>query len=241
MTNLEAVNRLLRIEGIIRGDDDAATSFSDTAHANMIQMARIAIEDGLADLTADALIPHEEAEGYITTVSGTRTYNLAGDFIRFADEFPFFERVSAATSTGTALGERIELYRGGEEKLRREDPHYRDELGREDYWYEVNTTTNQVGFWRVPDGTRLYRYWYQKDVSVTEQGDNLPFTKTYTANAFCQMCSIRFRIMRLDPDVRKQLYPGGAERDPEYVAARARVFALIAKRKIARRYGRKYT
>ncbi len=50
MTFLEAVNRVLRMEGIILGDDDDLTSFSDTQHAATQSMARIAIQSQLADL-----------------------------------------------------------------------------------------------------------------------------------------------------------------------------------------------
>lgn len=240
MTFLQAVNRLLRIEGIIRGDDDAASSFSDTAHSNMIQMARIAIEDTLADLTSAKLIPYEEAQGHISVSQGTRTYNLASDFIRFIGQNPFMEQVSAATTTGTATGDRIYMYKGGEQQLRIDDHKYQEEQNEPQFWYPVNTSTAQVGFWRVPDGTYHYRYWYQKDVSVSVAADNLPFSRTPEADAFCQAASIRFRMMRLDPDIRKQLYPMGAEKDPEYAAAKSRIFELLRRYDSFARYGRKY-
>ena len=43
-----AVNRLLRLNAIITGDDDNITTFSDTQHAAAISLAQIAIQDELA-------------------------------------------------------------------------------------------------------------------------------------------------------------------------------------------------
>ena len=50
MTFLEAVTRIMRSEGIIRGDKDAPVSFSDLQHGATIQLAQMAIQDELNEL-----------------------------------------------------------------------------------------------------------------------------------------------------------------------------------------------
>ena len=86
MDFLSAVNRVLRLAGIIAGYDDNLTSFSDTQHEAMSNLAQISIQDELNDLVADKVLPYEQATAFITIVTGTRIYSLANDFIRMQDE-----------------------------------------------------------------------------------------------------------------------------------------------------------
>ena len=44
MNFLGAVTRVMRINGILRGDTDAPTTFSDLQHGATIQLAQIAIQ-----------------------------------------------------------------------------------------------------------------------------------------------------------------------------------------------------
>ena len=101
MNFVNGVNRVLRHAGIIAGDDDDLNSFSDTQHANLSRKAQIAIQDELAELFADKVFPYEQTQAFITLSSGTRTYSLDSNFIRFLDKNPFLLEVSAATTTGT--------------------------------------------------------------------------------------------------------------------------------------------
>lgn len=243
MNYLDAVNRLLRIEGIVSGDDTDATSFSDTAHSNSINLAKIAIDSELSDCVSDKVIPYEEADGHITLAQSTQKYSLASDFVRMIDENPFLEKVDAATSTGVAQGERLYAYNGGEKQLRSDQWDYRTKEGDPTHFYFVGGTSNQIGIWQVPDSNangEIYRYFYQKAVSVTNESDLIPFINEDTARAFVDACAIRFRAIRLDPDIRKQLYPSGVENDPEHQAAKARLFELIRREPPPSSYGRKY-
>lgn len=242
MNFLDAVNRMLRIEGIISGDDDNATSFADTAHSNMINLAQIAIQDELSDYVSDRTISYEEADGYITTVASQQKYSLNSDFVRMTDEHPFLAKVDAATSTGVADGTQIYPYRGGESQLRRDAYNYRTETGDPVYYYHTGGTANQIGFYPVPETAGdIYRYDYQKDVSVSVVSDVIPFINEITSQAFVACAAIRFRAFRLEPDIRKQLYPSGVENDPEHQAAKARVTELVRREPPIRRYGRSYS
>ena len=67
-TFVDAVNRVMRIEGILRGDDDAITDFTSSQHAASIEFAKIAIQAELAWLTSlETLdIPYERTTGTVT-------------------------------------------------------------------------------------------------------------------------------------------------------------------------------
>src|SRR5687768_9430744 len=81
---LDAVNRVLAANGILRGDTDEVTGFSDLQHGATVRLARIAIQDELNELMSDTLLPSErDTTGSITTEAGTRSYSLANNFIRF--------------------------------------------------------------------------------------------------------------------------------------------------------------
>ena len=73
MIFLDAVNRIMRITGIIRGDVDAITTFSDLQHGASINLAMIAVQDTFTDLMAFYDFPAERASGSITLLNGTRT------------------------------------------------------------------------------------------------------------------------------------------------------------------------
>ena len=49
MTPLKLVNRIFRLNAIIRGDNDPITSFSDVQHNASTQLAIIAVQDEIGD------------------------------------------------------------------------------------------------------------------------------------------------------------------------------------------------
>ena len=83
MNLLEAVTRILRQNAILRGDTDAPASFSDTNHNASMQLAIMAIQDEVAYLVADKLIPYEKTSDTITLSPSTRTYSLDSTFVNF--------------------------------------------------------------------------------------------------------------------------------------------------------------
>ena len=107
MVFLDAINRVMRLNGIIRGDTDLITTFSDTAHNASLNIAIVAIQDELGDLVADKLIPYEKGSSTITLVSGTRTYTLASDLTRLYAVPKFYDSVN---------NRMIYEYSGGQER-----------------------------------------------------------------------------------------------------------------------------
>src|SRR5258708_38907795 len=85
----------MRIEGILRGDTDAVTTFSDLQHGATINLAQIAIPDELNELTSDILLPYEKkTTGSVVTVAATRSYALAADFVRFYGRAMLYDSVN---------------------------------------------------------------------------------------------------------------------------------------------------
>jgi hypothetical protein len=241
MNFLDGVNRILRTEGVIAGDDDNASSFSDTAHENMLNLAKIAVQDSLSDFISDRSVPFEQAESYITFTTGTRLYSLASDFMRFIDPKPKMYKVDVATTIGIADGTFLYSYKGGEKQLRADIFDYQTVRGDPYYFYGEGGTTKQIGVYPVPNSDsngEIYRYYYDKDVSVSVETDTLPFINESTAQAFIQSASVWFRALRIDPIERKQLFPQGIERDSEYQNAKSRVIELINQNPPATGYGR---
>jgi hypothetical protein len=231
MNFLQAVNRVLRTNSIIRGDDDEVATFSDTQHAATMNLAIIAIQDELNDLIADRVIPYEDTNksASITLVAGTRAYALESNFVRFLGEHAFFREAN----TNRLVVE----YPGGEDALRGvQGLAYLTDTGTPTWWYWENATTKQVAFYNVPnstyDGVLLY-YRYEKDLSVTNSSDTLPFQTEAEAQAFCGMASRRFKaLLEESPD------PSGyVMRDPSYLTAKSRLTNLIRPTNPSKNYG----
>lgn len=233
-TFIDGVNRLMRINGVIRGDDDAITTFSDTQHSAEIQLAQIAIQDELTDLVSDRLISYEKTTATITLSTSTRTYALATDFIRFYGTYPSFY-----DSTDNV---RIYEFKGGEDKLRDLDYQYKTTQGSPDFWYWHDTTTKQVAFYSVPNSTynnRSLSYDYEKSVTVTNSSDTLPFITTEEYHAFIRCASRRFEFYKMRNTEFGQAI-GDLNKDPIYSNAKACLYNLMRPTNPAKYYGHSY-
>ena len=216
----------MRANGIIRGDTDAPTTFSDLQHGATIQIAQIAIQDELNELTADNLLAYEKTSSTVSAVGGTRAYSLASDFVRFygtpmlyvsADNFEIFE------------------YPGGEDKLKLFDPAYKTTPGSPYSWYFELATTNKIAFYPVPDTAKSYAYDYEKDVSVTNSTDTLPFHNEPEAQAFCRMAARRFKyLFEEGSDI------NAIQKDIERMAAKVTLINLMRGTNPVNRYGPAY-
>lgn len=229
MDFITGVNRVLRINQVIRGDDDAITTFSDSQHSSDIQIAQIAIQNEITSLVADRLISYEKASATITLLTGTRTYALETDFIRFFGQFASFY-----DSTNNV---RIYEYAGGEDRLRDMDYTYQTTQGAPTFWYWHNTTTKQVAFYSVPDSTynnRSLSYDYEKSVMVTNTTDTLPFHNNEESFAFCDMSARRFKFMLADQPA------GLLTEDATYNDAKSRLLNLMRPTNPRKKYGRSY-
>ncbi len=228
MNFLAAVNRVLRTNGIIKGDDDEVTTFSDTQHNATLNLAIIAIQDELNELISDKLINYELATASITTSSGVRTYALATDFIRFYEDAFFLDSTS---------NNQIFEYPGGKQILRLENLNYATQTGSATWWYWEEATTKKVGFYLVPnDDGRVLTYDYQKDVSVSASTDTLPFQNEAEAQTFCTMAARRHKAL-VEDSPNSQIF---IDKDPTYTTSKARLLNLMRATNPTKNYGVDY-
>lgn len=236
MTFLEAVNLILRINTFISGDDDDLTSFSDTQHRASLNLAKISIKSSINELVADRLIPYEETDGNITLSSGTRLYSLPSDFVRFVGPAPFFLKLQGAIGSDSD-NQFVYEYPGGEDQLRWHVLDYRSQSGTPQWFYISNGTSKQIGLYPVPDSDddgNVYRFPYQKDVTVTNEGDSLPFHTEQEAQAFVDMAAryMKYLIEKLPVS---QLYE-----DPVFRTSKSALMALMKPIKSKESYGYRY-
>lgn len=236
MTFLEAVNRILRLEGVIQGDDDEITTFATTQHAATASLAQLAVQEQLADLVSDGVIPYERKSATITLVTSTRTYALATDFQKMENGF-----MDQEDGSGNVQGRRLLHY--PEEQLRNDDPQYRELTGAPTHFYIPGGTTKQVALYRVPSvdvNGQIYRYYYEADVSVSVTTDTIPFTTEMEAQTFVRMAARHFKYLKASPQIREALFPGGVTEDKVIAGARATLIGLLNPMPGKTHYGKRY-
>ena len=229
MTFLECVNRILRLNGQIRGDTDTIATFSETQHNAATQIAIIAVQDELADLIADRMIPYEVTSGTITLQTNTVSYTLASNFIRFYGEPHFYREAS---------GRQIYEYPGGREKLQIDVFNYETQYGQPNWFYWYPTTTKKVGFFQVPssaEDAQLWTYEYEKSVMVSVAADTIPLHNTEEANAFTQMAGRRHKFMFEDASGKTDIQ-NVLDQDVTYSRAKGRLMSLIVGQNPSRKY-----
>lgn len=220
MTLLEAVTRILRQNAILRGDTDAPSSFSDTNHQASMQLAIVAVQDEMAALTADKLLPYEKTSATITLATSTRTYALESDFVNFYGYPHFYDE------TGNRV---IPEYPGGQVQLQLVDYRYLTAEGAPNWWYWEPGTSKKVGFYQVPTSEyngRTLKYHYEKEIVLDEASDTMPFHNTTEANTFCQMAGRRFKFMYEDVDNKADIQ-GILDNDVSYKNARGTLVRLL--------------
>lgn len=234
---VSVVNDVLISEGIISGDDDEVDSFSSTQHVASIRLAKKAVQQEIAGLVADTLIPYEKTDAILTVTA--RTAALSSDFVRLQDEIPWLIETDVA---GTATGTWITEYPGGEERLRKIDIRYREVEAKPFHWYWVGGTSKTIGFYpTTPSGDTLYyRYYYEKDVSVANESDTVPFVTDTEVNTFIEAAARRFKFLYITPTVREQLFPQGLAKDPVILQARNTLTQLLRHEQPRTRYGRRF-
>lgn len=215
MNFLAGVNRVLRSGGIIRGDTDPVTTFSDLQHGATLNLAIIAIQDELTELVSDKLLPYErQSTGTVgPTVAGTRSYALPSGFIRFFGTPMLYD-----SSANVQLFEK----KGGEDQLKLMDSTYKTTPGNPTLWYFESTTTKKISFYPVPTEAKSYDIDFEGDVSVTSASDTLPFHNEIEAQAFCRLATRRFLCLFEEKDV------ATLKDDPERIAAKSVLADLIS-------------
>lgn len=229
-TFIDAVNQVLRRDGIIRGDDDNLTTFTDTTHNATSQMAQISVQDEITSLISDSLLNYQHKTSTVTMATGTRSYALPADFISMFGKIPLF--YYSANNT------QIYEFPGGEDVLRVSYFDYKTTQGTPNYFYFEKGTTKQVSFWLVPDSTFngiVFNFDYMADVNVTNSTDTLPFQNTDEFNTFCGMAAIRFKYL-----FREELRNEDFDKDPQYKKYRSTFLKLTRGKKLTTRYGSVY-
>lgn len=234
-TFLDTVNRVLRINTVIGADDEDLTSFDDLQHVATLQVAKISIQSTLTELVSDRIIPYEESDGTITTVTDQRAYSLPADFVRFKGDNPFLLKLDGS---GNSENRTVNHYRGGEEALRRAVLDYREQSGEPTWFYEIEGTTKQIGLYQVPNtnnnGTQ-YRFPYEKSVYVSVAADTMPFVTQQESDAFSDMAARRFQFLFTSQPIE------GLERDSVYAAAKTSLMNLVRITYPNNKYGYRYS
>lgn len=228
-TFLDGLNRLLRINSVIKGNDDKVVAFTDTDHASDIELGQIAIQDELNDLISDHFIGYEDAQTSFTSVASTTTYALATDFIRFIGKNPFLY-----DSTNNV---QIFEYPGGKDALRHDVPNYATQTGDPYWWYFEPDTTKKISVYPTPDSSnagKVYTYDYEKDVSISAATETIPFANTITYQSFISMAARRFFFMLAQKPL------GELNKDSTYSNAKSRLVNLMRHKNPRNRYGRKH-
>lgn len=230
MTFLDCVNRMLRINGFIRGDTDTLTTFSDTSHNSSSQMAQIAVQMEITELSGRGLLPYQhKTNGSLTMTTNTRTYALPSDFVQMWGDPPFFYDSVAEFQ--------VFEFQGGENNLRNSILTYRTDPGYPLWFYFELGTTQQVSFYPVPDSARnglVLAFDYSASVNVLNSTDVIPLPTIDQQYAFVGMAARRFKFLyegKIDTPV---------EDDPVYREARSMLFSLIKGKQPATRYGNIY-
>ena len=226
-TFLDAVNRVLRVNTIIKGDDDNITTFMDVQHNATLNLAIIAIQNELTEVTSDSLIPLERATGSVATSNGVRAYALASDFIQFYGNALLYDSSS---------NRQLFQYPGGEKKLRLEIFDYKTQAGQPNWWYFADAASKQIAFYQVPNSAITYSYDYERSVYVEIASDELPFHNKEEAHTFCMMAARRFKFLFEDAQNTDLVL----QNDASYQGAKARLARVMAGQNPPGRYGNIY-
>lgn len=171
-TLLNAVNEVFKRVGMIIGDSQDLTSFTDQARQRSINVAIQVINEGVDELysVSSVTMPAGQKQGTFTLATGTRGYALATDFTQFA---PYPGQVLAIDKTNTQF---IYEYPGGYNALLLLDPE-QDDTGLPTY-AAINPTDGTLQVDRAPTSTdngKVYTYQYLKDLVMSATTDTVPF------------------------------------------------------------------
>ncbi len=230
MTYLEAVNRIFRSTGILRGDDDEITLFTDTQHAAAIALAKIAVEDQLGSLIGDEILQIETTDATIDLVNGTRTYALASDFHKMRQmRFLYVDSSSESENTWVEACNR----NADEMELAFQIQDYREQTGDPTSWYWASAANALVGFYPVPTSAQKLRYYYEKEQLVTDETDVLPFHTETQAQQFARLAQRQFELTF---ESKSDLV--SIEQDPGMLTQRGVLMQMLSRNARTASYGR---
>lgn len=215
VTLLDAVNLLLKRVGLVAGDAQPLESLTDSARQRGIDLAIQVIGEGVDALftAQDLPMPLSVAEGTITLETGVHAYELAEDLVRM--RWPLTDRTN---------NQYMFEYPGGYDDLIVADPD-QSFTGLPNYGC-IRETDGMLYVERSPtaaeDG-RVYTYFYDKDLTLDEATDVMPFNAAVARAMVPAWAQIWKREMR-----------GVSEFDAEQFKANIGRAARLLPRKTAR-------
>lgn len=168
-TLLNGVNAVLVRTKIIQGDSGTLTSLTDSGRQGFIDIAVQIWNEVIEELYSATSIPlpQEMAEDTITLVTDTRSYALQSDLIQL--RFPLLDETN---------GQFIAEYRGGYEQMVADQPYPANYTGLP-YLGAISPVNSELYLDRIPtsdENGRVYKYRYDKDISMSAAADTFPFT-----------------------------------------------------------------
>jgi len=168
-TLLDGVNDALTMGRLIQGQDQRFTSLTSSQYQNEIDNMVIAINQVIGHIyDTESLQPDKEAEGTVTLVTSTREYTFPADY----------ESMVSDTLLNVSDGYQIFRYPGTYEHLLQSQLTPSSYTGRPFYW-TINPTNGNLYLDTLPtveDNGIVYRYLYEKSISLEAFDDTFPFS-----------------------------------------------------------------
>ena len=168
-TLLNCVNEVLKRVQVIQGDSGLLTSLTDPGRQVFIDLAVQVWNELIEDLYSQSNIPmpNELAENTITLVTSDRDYALQTDLVQL--HFPLIDETN---------GQYITEYPGGYMQMVEDQNFPSNYTGLANY-AAIRPTDGELYLDRIPTANEnglVYKYRYDKDVSMSLAADTVPFT-----------------------------------------------------------------
>jgi len=166
-TLLNAVNEVLKRVGLIAGDALLLQSLTDSGRQRAIDVAVQVIGEGVDELFTVTGIekPQGQAQSTVVLTLNTRAYSLASDLVRL--RFPLIDKTNF---------QYVFDFPGGYEALLVYDPT--QSFTGLPFYATIRSTDGLLYVDRAPtaqDVGRVYTYQYDKDLTLDEAADPVPF------------------------------------------------------------------
>lgn len=195
-TLLQGVNEVLKRANIITSGSEL-TSLTDASRQTFIDVAVQIWNEAVEELysSIEEPLPVELAESTITLVQGQRTYTLATDMVEFY--FPLLDETNHHY---------IFEFSGGYRHLVNVQSNPADFIGLPSFGVIDPRTANTLFLEYAPDAAsagRIYKYRYDKELSLALAADEFPFNDTVFRAMVPAVAQLWERDQRrdFDPDI----------------------------------------
>lgn len=169
-TLLDCVNQTLIRLKLIQGSQNSLTSLTDSARQIWIDITVQVVNEGIDTLYDAAKVrkPLEVANTDITLTLEEREYDLPTDLVQL--RWPGLDETN---------GLFVSAYPGGYDQLRKDQPRPNEGYSGRPLFGVINPLNGNLRFDHRPtaeDVGRVYRFEYDKDLSLSVATDTVPFT-----------------------------------------------------------------